>query len=467
MTSVHSASPSTLTHSGISAARPAGGHSVTSRFRRNLLSNAGGSVIYTALQLGLLYLLFQWMTTQQYAAWVTLSALIAVGEMASDYGARLWATREFSISSQPKQVLVRSLWCKLFFTSVSALILVVWPSESLTGDLLMIGILVSATQPSTDPLLWYLRGQERLDIEAAVVLVCRTATVLLMTAVAWLDGSIMSLLLIWLGCNVARILYETRLITIQPLVSSLRTTQLGITGDTWKILLLVVPVGTTLFLTSLFQRIGVLLVDHYSTADDVRTFGTAFRLVATSGFLATGMFVSSFAALVRAIAADDHGTVRYVVRRELQLVTAVFFPVCLAGILFSVPIAELLFAEQGTGIGLTMILLMPGLYLSCVNMGFKYIINAFALNWHDVFAVLFGIAVISGVTVFHGILTWPAAAAIAWGVAEGSVLAVRLLLLRVNNRTGGVPLGIIVGSATVLILTIVFFYPDAVSAGIR
>lgn len=421
-------------------------------FRRNVLSNAAGNLAYTGMQLALLWLLFRMMDAQSYAAWLTISALVGVFEMASDYGSRLWATREFSISSMPSGVLVRSVWCKTFYTTVSAGILLILPSDTLTGGEFLLSILVASTQPGTDPILWYLRSRERLDIEAAVVLVCRISTVLLTAAAVWAGGSPLVLLVIWLGCNLIRMAYEAGLVIVKPLFAGMSFRELFRFTDTLQTLAAVFPVGTAFFLTSLFQRIGVLLVDTYSTAEDVRIYGTSFRLVATSGFLATGLFVASFAPLVRAIAADDHSAAGRLIRRELTLVTAIFLPLCLFGLFLAKPVAELLFAPNAEGIAETMVLLMPGLYVSCVNMGLKYAVNAFSLNWPDVVAVLIGIVAVCGVTIFHGNLSWPAAAAVAWGTGEGVILLLRLMLLRSHHRNSGVPLGLICVSAAVLVI---------------
>ena len=407
-----------------------------------------------ALQLGLMVLLYERLDAEAYADWLLVAAMIGVCEMASDFGTRLWATREFSVSPTPQEVLIRSIWCKVFYTLVSAAILLAWPATSLTTGMLLLSIAVAGTQPGTDPFLWYLRACERLDIEAAVVLCFRGATVLLMFAAACLGGSTISLLVIWLFSNLARCGYEAQLPAMRPLFSGIAFRQLRLSRQLLRTLVIVFPVGATLCLTSFFQRIGILLIDVYSTTEDVKVFGTAFRLVATSGFMATGMFVSSFAALVRAIQSKDEAAASIVIRRELMLVTAVYFPVCLLGIFVSVPIADQLFSHNGSSIGYAMILLMPGLYLSCINMGLKYTMNAFALNWFDVAAVVLGIAVICGATMLRGNLTWVTASSVAWGLAESSVLITRILMLRKYGKHSGIPLGVIGACTLVLILAL-------------
>ena len=97
---------------------------------------------------------------------------------------------------------------------------------------------------------------------------------------------------------------------------------------------------------------------------------------------------------------------------------------------------------------------MPGLYLSCINMGLKYTLNAFELNWQDVAAVMVGMAVLTLATVFHGPFSWSEGAAIGWGAGEGSLLISRLLLLWKHKRHDGVPVGIILGATASLVVMI-------------
>jgi hypothetical protein len=90
----------------------------------------------------------------------------------------------------------------------------------------MLSVLVAATQPGTDPFLWFLRAKERLDAEAVVVLISRVVMALSMIAAALLGCHLTTLLVIWLTCNVLRILIESRLKIVQPLFEG------AVTADT-------------------------------------------------------------------------------------------------------------------------------------------------------------------------------------------------------------------------------------------
>lgn len=429
------------------------------RYGRNIVSNASANAIHSVMQLGLLLVLIRLLDDTNYAAFLIATFLIGLLEMASDYGARIWATREFSITAQPQSVLRRSLQCKVFYTLLSACLAAMVPLNTLPFSAFFLCVLVAGTQPGTDPLLWFLRGKERLDVEAGVVLTFRTAVVLGMLACAFAGLNLNALLLVWLAGNVGRIAVEYRLPALQPVRISSAEQTAGDRLTAAKTLKYVFPIGTAFVLTALFQRATVFLLDIWSTPQDVKFYGTAFKVVSTSGFIATSVFVSSFAMLARAIEANNLEDIKLVIRRKLVLVTIVFLPVCIVGITCAVPLAGLFQSRDFSDIARVTVLLMPALYLSCINMGLKYTLNAFELNWHDVGAVSIGMAVLCGSTVFHGSLSWCEAAAMGWGLGEASLLIVRMGLLWKHKKHRGVPVGVIFGSTATLMLIIAVSYP--------
>lgn len=439
------------------------------RYGRNIISNASGNAVHSIVQLGLLFVLIRTLDDTSYAAFLNATFLVGLLEMASDYGGRIWATREFSISDSPRLVLIRSVFCKLFYTAISAAVLSLIPFNTLTGSDFFLSVLVACTQPSTDPLLWFLRGQERLDVEAVVVLVFRIVIAGGMLLATLAGFGLQTLLLVWLAGNGIRMMVELQLQAVRPVLKDSFRSSAGIPNQTRSqqpstvsaavaTVRYVFPVGTAFVLTSLFQRATIFLLDVFATPQDVKIYGTAFKVVSTSGFVATGVFVSSFAMLAKAIAANDLDEIRSVVRRKLMLVTMFFVPACLLGILFSVPISDVFHSPQFTEIARVTVLLMPGLYLSCINMGLKYTLNAYELNWQDVGSVVLGIIVLCSVTVFHGGLTWCEAAALGWGLGEAALLSARLGLLWSHRKHGGVPVGIIFGATAAMMLMVAVSY---------
>ena len=189
-------------------------------YKRNIISNTTGNAVNSVIQLGLLFVLLRALNDTAYAAFLNASYLVVLLEMASDYGGRIWATREFSVSSSPKSVLIRSVHCKLFYTLLSAAALSLIPFSTLSTTAFLLSVLVACTQPSTDPLLWFLRGRERLDIEAVVVLVSRVAIAIGIVVATMLWYELRALLIIWLVGNLTRMLVESRLKVISPLLAN-------------------------------------------------------------------------------------------------------------------------------------------------------------------------------------------------------------------------------------------------------
>ncbi|MCR9199083.1 MAG: lipopolysaccharide biosynthesis protein [Planctomycetaceae bacterium] len=424
------------------------------RFGKNVISNAGGNALHSAMQLGLLLVLIRILDDRSYAAFLLATFLVGLLEMASDYGTRIWATREFSFVKSGRPILRRSCQSKLFYTILSGAAAACLPLNTLDTTAFVICLLIAATQPSTDPLLWYLRGRERLDVEAGVVLAFRTLVTLGMLTVAWLGGSLYLMLLIWLTGNVARIMTESRLSMTADLFVPPDPDSTNVSPRLSATLTYVFPIGTAFVLTALFQRATVFLLDIFATPQDIKFYGTAFKVVSTSGFVATSIFVSSFPRLAKAIASDDRPLIRTVISRMLTLVTAVFAPICVVGILATVPLSRLTPIDDVLPIARITVLLMPGLYLSCINMGLKYTLNAFELNWQDVCAVVVGMMVLTLATVFHGRFSWAEAAAIGWAAGEGTLLACRMLLLWKHKRHAGVPLSLILTATSALVLMI-------------
>src|SRR5690606_25171228 len=97
-----------------------------------------------------------------------------------------------------------------------ALVLAV-PFPSLTAGMVLLAALVGLTQPSNDPLLWYLRGIERLDLEASIVLSWRLINASLLAVLAWSGFSLEPLLAAWLASNAVRMAAASRIAALRDM----------------------------------------------------------------------------------------------------------------------------------------------------------------------------------------------------------------------------------------------------------
>ena len=422
-----------------------------SQFVVNVLTNAGGNSLNSVMQLLLLLALGRLLGKDVYAAYLSAGAIIGIGEVASDFGTRLWAVRRFAGPEHPGQTLKYCFLNKLVFTLAAACILGLLPLNTLTFSALTLSVLVASTQPSSDPFLWFLRGKDRLDVEAGLVLSCRIAIVVALISAAVLQVPLSVLLLSWLSCNLVRMMVESRLNISQPLFDHSSAADIN-AGDVWKNVCDVLPIGISLILAPMFTQSALLFVTMIGSDEDVAQFGTAFKLVLAAGFIGTSIVVSSFARLAKAIQTEDFAAAQQIIRTKLLLVTAALAPICVLGTLLSVPIASTILKPDLASAGAVMVLLMPGLYLSCVNMGAKFTLNAFCLNRQDVTAMLAGFLVFFMVFAWSLSLPLPARGALSWTLGEATVLSCRLTFLKMHGRHSGIPAGLV--ASTVLGLAV-------------
>lgn len=428
-----------------------------SQFVVNVLTNAGGSTLNSVLQLLLLLALGRLLGKEAYAAWFVVGPLIAIGEVVCDFGTRLWAVKRFASDENPAATFQSCVWNKLLFTLLAVAVLSLIPLNSLTYSALVLSVLVATTQPSSDPFLWYLRGKERLDVEAGLVLICRIAIVAGLVVTAFFQVELVALLLVWLLFNALRMLWESRLEICRPLFadSASGASRVVFLRDVKKNVRDVLPIGVSLVLAPMFTQCAVLFVSIHGSASEITEFGAAFRLALAAGFVGTSIVVSSFARLSKSIADNDDDGARQIVHTKFLLLTAAFTPICVCGMLLSVPVAEvvsrLTLKPELANAGHVMVLLMPGLYLSIINMGAKFSLNAFGLNRQDVVAMLVGFLTL--VLVFSAALglSLPVRAAVSWMCGEVAVLVCRLSFLKAKNRLQGVPVLLIGGTLAGLV----------------
>lgn len=412
------------------------------RFLRNVVSNAGGNALNSVLQLGLLLLLSRMLGSATYAAWLTAGSIIAIGECASDFGTRLWAVRSFAGASNAAAVLHQCLWNKLFYTACAVAVLSLLPLNTLAPVELLMAIAVAATQPSTDPLLWFLRGKDRLDIEAVLVLSARLGMVALVIAAGWFALPLHWLLSCWLLCNLSRMVATFQLAICDPLRVHQSQKQAADFQRIRQGIIDVFPIGVSLVMAPFFTQAALLTLSIQGSDHDVNVFGTAFKLVIAAGFVGTSVVVSSFARLSEAVKEHDVERVQKIVNQKCGLLNKVMLPVCVVGIVLAIPVSKLILTTELEAVGTAMIILIPGLYLSCVNMAGKYTLNACGRNWLDVASMLIGFVsfavtyfVLTSVMKFDWMNSvWLAAA--CWTVSELVVLSCRMFFVACRSTSG-------------------------------
>jgi len=430
------------------------------QFQRNVLSNAGATAIGSTAQFLLVVVLARFLTTADFAGYLTAVAVIGILEMASDFGTRVWAIRGFALPDPADQIFYRAIRSKVFFSLLCALALLFLPIRSLSALQVAICFVIAVVQPSTDPFLWYLRGMERLDIEAGIVLLWRLGLTATLAILAVSGLHLTSLLGIWFLGTTIRMIVESRIYPITSLLAKSRRNGAKRASDIGKMVWTVSPMGTAFLLMALYQRLGVLTLGEIGQVEDVATFGAAFTLVASSGFIATSIAVASFPKIARAVSDTDFTASGNLVRSMVASITWVIAPMCILGIITSPFLIGVLYGVEFKASGFVMILLLPGLYVSCVNLSLKYVLNALGLNWLDAASAAIGIIGFFAILFAISGITLSEAAGIGWSFGEVTVFGCKWIFLSRHGRlaTSHLLWVLAVGSVLSMSAGIAYFY---------
>jgi len=411
------------------------------RFRRNVLSHAGATAVGSIAQLALILALSHWLTVAAFASFLTAVAVVGIGEMASDFGVRVWAIRQFALAKPVQRILAPTLLVKVGYSLLLVTIVMVLPLSLLDEKQVLLAALIAGTQPSTDPLLWFLRGKERLDVEAAVVLTWRIGNVILLAGLALMGFGVTALLLGWLVTNLVRGLTTWGLPWLAPLRQYSSWTMAGMMREAWSVTRLAFPIGTAFMAMAVYHRLGVLMLGELSQPQVVAWYGAAFTLVASVGFVATSISVSSFPALSRAAEVGAWNEASKIVYRKLHWVMLVFLPGCIMGIFLSTYVIGLLYPPSYAPAATAMVALLPGLYISTINLALKFVLNVLHLNWADVISVVFGIVFFAVVLLSATPKDVLRLVGFSWSLGELAIFMVKWSFLRRDGRITGLSLG--------------------------
>ena len=411
------------------------------RFQRNVLSHAGATALGSFVQLVLILALSHWLEVEVFASFLTAVAVVGFGEMASDFGVRVWAVQQFALGKGVQRILGPTLLIKAGYSMLMVVLVMVLPLSLLDWRQALLTVLIASAQPSTDPLLWFLRGKERLDVEAAVVLTWRIGNAALLAGLALMGFGVTALLLAWLLSNLARGLTTWVLPWLAPLRKVSSWTKEGMVREAWLVARLAFPIGAAFIAMAVYQRLGVLMLGELAQPQVVAWYGAAFTLVASAGFVATSITVSSFPALSRAAEAGAWDEASKIVYRKLRWVMFVFLPGCIMGAFLAPYVIGLLYPPSYAPAAAVMVALLPGLYISTINLALKFVLNALHLNWADVTSVALGIAFFTIVLLNATSKDMLRLVGFAWSLGEAFIFMAKWWFLRRDGRIVSLALG--------------------------
>lgn len=410
------------------------------RFRKNFIADSSATAAGLVAQLLLIVVLARVLDTRAYSGYILAASLVAVGEMCSDFGTRMWAIRQTALGMDLRAGLRPILITKLAYTTLFAVgvALLVGHSFPTTGRCLIVAI--AFLQPSTDPILWQYRGREQLYVDASITFAWRVGAAMLMLLAAWLSRDLIVTLAAWLTANVTRVVLEIawlRWRAPQPATQAQPPPHAALPLPSAAALIReVFPIGCAFVLMSLYQRVGVFALSRISDATAVAVYGTSFSLVTVPGFFAVSVSSALLPRLSRSVHARAFAEATGTLERGLALIAALSAALCVAGVAAAPWVFDLLLPPRYYQGHLVMQILLPGLYISSLSVLLKFCLNALSLNTHDAIASGLGIVVFVLVMVVPhwSVPSW--GAALAWNAGELSIFIARALVMARDGRLG-------------------------------
>lgn len=376
--------------------------------------------------------------TGEYAGFILANAVVAVGEIVSDFGTRTWATRSYALGRGLKEGLGFILATKVCYTALFGVGVFLLGGARLSMGVRLLIVLVAFVQPSSDPLLWLFRGREKLYLEGLFTLYWRVGASVAMYLVARETRELFWILVAWLLTSLIRVTVELLWIRWRKIEAYPEGVPLG-TASLSKMLKLsgqIFPIGCALVLMALYQRVGIFALSRMTDATSLAIYGAAFQFVAVPGFLSVSVANALFPRLSRSVHAGDAAASTKTVSQGLAVIAILFGALSISGVIAAPWVFQLLMPKNLYAGHLVMQVLLPGLYISSLSEFLKACMNALSLNAHDA-----GVSAL-GILVFVLVLCVPhwrmpvIGAALAWNIGETLIFVLRGAVMARDGRIG-------------------------------
>jgi len=410
---------------------------VARQYIRNVSAAVVGSVAMGIAQVLLLGFLARFLSSGYMADFVFALMLVRVSEVISDFGARIEVTRDVARRQQRcRHGVVAPFGQKIFFTGILIGFYVMLPLGGLSPVEKALCGAAGFFETYTDPFLWWWRGRERLDVEAAFRAGGRILVAVALGLGAFLGLGLTALLIIWLTVGVVRWAVEgrrwrretaeigTEWFHVEPISLSL--------AKTWRLIRLSFPAGISLFILSLSQRLGVILIGVSGAKQQLAGFGPIVALVGAGGLIVTAMTAAAFPGMSRAYHAGETAVFEGMVARKTCWIAGIMLMAAVVGVAVGPGMIALYLGRRFGGYAEVMVLAMPAYYYSGVAYWQKYVSNAMRLDWGDTVVLVLGI--LSFVGIFYAQSGRGAkAAVIAWSASEIIMVGLRAYLIGIRS----------------------------------
>ena len=363
------------------------------RVGRNFVYRIGSQAGSAVINVAAMVLLGRSLGAEGYGNYSFWYALIPLISNLAGAGIGIVVTRE--VARDPERaprligdaIVVRLLLGALVLLGVAILS----PALYGPGHLVLVLVVTGAAllDFSQDVSIWVLRGHERLDLEARLLLLSQVVWFAIIAAAVAMHAGLTALI------AAATIAFAVRAVAGAWLVRN-NFHHAEFAPDRFRLWQLVregLPFGLALFGVVLYGRIGLLTLKSLGTAADVSYFQVAYLLSQPFTFIATALAMAMFPGLARR-ARGPVLELRGSLRRALKCQFLMGLPLTLGLVLLADPLIHLLFKGNGFDQAAAALRLMSlGITVIFLNHAARYTLAALDHQRDYLAAVGFGIAV--------------------------------------------------------------------------
>lgn len=376
-------------------APPAGKASMAgaARIGRNFTFRMAAQVLSALINVAAMVLLGNYLDAAGYGQFVFWYALIPLVGSLADLGAGVMVTKRIA---RERMAGARHYGDALMLKAIVSVVIVAagaaaaWATLP-PGDAILLTLVcvLAVLDFGQDAAVWVTRGNERLDLEAVLLLVSQIAWIAGIAAGIAMGASLVGLLALKAAAFALRL-------AIGAWIVRRRFYAPAFQFDAARLRALVAeaaPFGFAMLFVVLYGRVGVLMLQGLATSTDVALFNVGYMLSQPLGFLSTALSMAVFPSLARRAQRGDEA-IREALRRTTKYQIVVTLPLMVGLYLLAERIIPVLFhGADFAGAGRALQLMSLGLGFIFVNLMSRYVLAALDRQRHYLVAVVGGLVV--------------------------------------------------------------------------
>lgn len=277
------------------------------------------------------FLLLLWaarqLSTADFGHYNTALAVGFVLVQISDFGLQLLLSREVArLNTLARPQVLAAFHLKLWLSvPVLLLLALVAMQQNANGLIFFLLGITLLLQTFIEMVAYVFRGQQRLEVEAQLLIWVRVGTAVFGTIILWQNGQLLGLALVSvavMASGLAFALWHLRRAGWISHLGQLWPHALPNTAVSRRLLQQAWPLGLSIFLSIAYTRLAILLLAARQGAEAVAFYSAAWRLVEPTQILPASLLAAVFPAFSLAISQDRHRASRLGWQTSLLLASA-------------------------------------------------------------------------------------------------------------------------------------------------